>query len=60
MDKPLGRIVIAHPSCVAQADQIAAAEGVRRVVLNEEAPPMRAYIVDLDYLIAWPDGQASA
>lgn len=50
-----GKVVVAHPSRVAQADQIAAREGVERVVLRDLAPTTHAYVIDLDELLKLPE-----
>lgn len=54
-DFPLsGKVVVAHPSRVAQADQIAAAEEAGRVELREFCSTEYAYILDLDELTKLP------
>lgn len=49
-----GKIVVAHPSQVAVADQIAAACG-DRVVLREICPMTHVYLLDLDKLTKLSD-----
>lgn len=50
-----GKVVVAHPSRVAQADQVAADEGVETVRLSRFAPTTHVYILDLDALTKLPD-----
>jgi len=51
-----GRVVLAHPTRAAHADQIAAREQIERVVLNAYAPTTHVYILDLDELAKLPEG----
>lgn len=50
-----GKVVAAHPSRVAQADQIAAAEGIAQVKLDSYVPTTHVYVIDLDELTRLPD-----
>jgi hypothetical protein len=50
-----GKLVVAHPSRAAQADQVAAAEQIKDVTLNEFVPTTHAYILDLDELTKLPE-----
>ena len=50
-----GKVLFAHPSRVAQADQIAAAEAIKAVELRSLVPTTHVYIVDLDELLKLPD-----
>lgn len=45
-----GKVVVAHPSRVAQADQVAAFAGIPIVALREICPATHVYIIDLDEL----------
>lgn len=46
-----GLVVAAHPSRVAQADQLAAAEGIDSVKLSSACPTTHLYVIDLDELL---------
>lgn len=48
MDETACRVVFAHPSNVAQADQLAAEEGIEWVELRESCSEDWLYLVDLD------------
>lgn len=50
-----GKVVAAHPSRVAQADQLAAAEGIDRVKLSDYVPPTHLYVIDMDEILRLPD-----
>lgn len=50
-----GKLVVAHPDRVAQADQIAAQNDIERVKLSRFVPTTHAYIVDVDALTKLPD-----
>jgi hypothetical protein len=50
-----GKVVAAHPSRVAQADQVAAENDVKRVHLSRFCPTTHVYVIDLDYLTKLPD-----
>jgi hypothetical protein len=44
---PGGKVVVAHPSRVSQADQIAAKEQIDKVLLRDLVPTTHVYILDL-------------
>lgn len=49
--EPLSRkFVAAHPSRVAQADQLAAKEGTKHVRLSSLCPPTHVYVLNPDAL----------
>ncbi len=50
-----GKAVVAHPTRVAEADQLAAAEAIERVVLKRFAPTTHVYILDIDKLTELPE-----
>lgn len=50
-----GKLVVAHPTRVAQADQIAAEEQIEKVVLRDLVPTTHVYILDLDELTKPPE-----
>lgn len=52
---PQGKVVVAHPTRVAEADQVAADQGVKRVDLSKFVPTTHVYILDLDELTKLPE-----
>lgn len=50
-----GKVVVAHPIRVAQADQFAADQHVEKVALHTFCPTTHVYVVDFDYLAKLPE-----
>ena len=50
-----GKLVVAHPDRVAQADQIAASEDIKNVKLSKFVDPKFAYVIDVDKLMELPE-----